>query len=408
MAQIALAVVLLVGAGLLTRTVRHLLAADLHGDPRGVIAFGIRFFPVQYSTPVGSYDGFPLLKVHTSVAETSREIRRRMLDIPSVESAAVANREPFMGGGPALPFVVDAPGGPMPPKTQGGALSEIVTPGYFATLKIPIVRGRDFTDGDAVSAPWVAIVNETMARTMWPKGNPLGHHLTFTLVDDEQPREIVGVAADIRVSPEALAAVPTVYTPLDQQPVHSRVPYLGQRLLLTFMARTVRNPETIAPALQRLVSAIDPDRARVDPQPLDQAVAARLVAREYLAQLAVAFAVVATLLAAVGLSGVISHAMAQRTKEIGIHVALGAGPLAVWRLAAAEVSRPLAFGLLTGLLIAAILTPRIAGLLWGVTPTDATTYGTVTMLVAAVAAAATIVPVRRAMRTATSLALRGE
>jgi hypothetical protein len=332
-----------------------------------------------------------------------------MLDSPGVQSAAVTNREPFTGGAPPMPFVVDAPGAPgSQPPVQRSALSEIVTPGYFDTLKIPLVRGRDFTQADAASTPWVAIVNETMARTIWPNGNPLGHRLTFTLVDDEQPREIVGVAADVRVSPAALAAVPTVYTPLDQQPVHSRAPYLGQRLLLTFMARTLGDPQAIAPALQRLVSAIDPDRARVDPQPLDQAVAARLVAREYLAQLAVAFAVVATLLAAVGLSGVISHAMAQRTKEIGIHVALGAGPLAVWRLAAAEVSRPLAFGLLTGLLIAAILTPRIAGLLWGVTPTDATTYGTVTMLVAAVAAAATIVPVRRAMRTTTTLALRGE
>jgi predicted permease len=408
-AQIALAAVLLIGAGLLTRTVQHLLAADLHGDPRGVIAFGMRFFPVQYSTPVGSYDGLPLLNVHASVAEMSREIRELMLDIPGVQSAAVTNREPFTGGAPPMPFVVDAPGAPgSQPPVQRSALSEIVTPGYFDTLKIPLVRGRDFTQADAASTPWVAIVNETMARTIWPNGNPLGHRLTFTLVDDEQPREIVGVAADVRVSPAALAAVPTVYTPLDQQPVHSRAPYLGQRLLLTFMARTVGDPQVIAPALRRLVSAIDPDRAHVDPQPLDQAVVARLAAREYLAQLAAAFAVVATLLAAVGLSGVISHAMAQRTKEIGIHVALGAGPSAVWRLAFGEVSGPLAFGLLAGLLIAAVLAPRIAGLLWGVTPIDAATYGGVVLLVVVVAAAATIVPVRRAMRTATSIALRCE
>jgi predicted permease len=407
--QIAFAAVLLIGAGLLARTAQHLLAADLRGDPRGVISFGMRFFPVQYATRVGSHDGFPLMRIHASVAEMSHAIRQRMADLPGVESVAVANHEPFSGGGAPMPFVFETPGASVaPPTALRRALSEIITPGYFATLKIPIVRGRDFTDRDAASSPWVAIVNETTARNLAPDGNPIGRHLTFTLVDDERPREIVGVAADVRASPAAPSPAPTVYTPLDQQPAHSRAPYEGERLLLTFMARTTGDPQAIAPAVRRLVSTIDPDRAPVEARPLDEAVAARLAVREYLARLATAFAVVATLLAAVGLSGVISHAMAQRTKEIGIHVALGAGPAAVWRLAAGEVRGPLALGLLAGLVIAALLTRLIAGLLWGVAPTDVTTYGGVTLLLVVVVAAATSLPVRRAMRTATSTALRNE
>jgi predicted permease len=408
--QIAMAIVLLVGSGLLVRTLLRIRANDLRGDPRGIVTFDVRFPGKQYGRRVGVHDGFSLIEVSPEPARVFDEVWTRIEQLPGAESAAGIDVTPFTGAGPALQFTIPgravSAGGDDRPAPIASAY--IVTPHFFATMRIPMLYGRDFSRSDTAATPWVVIVNDALARTFWPGQDPIGRHLRLDLVPDEQPREVVGVVADVRASPVVRDVAPALYTPSNQQPPHNRAPYGDARLRMYFVARTSGAPLALVPAIRQTMTAIDPERPAADVHLLTRDVARLVAVPRYMTIVMGVFAGMAMLLAGVGLYGVIAHGMAQRTREIGIRVALGADRSDVWRLALAQTGTLLAAGLVIGIGAALVMTRLIASALWGVTPTDAPTYAAVAALMVVVALASTYVPARRAARIAPTVALKSE
>jgi ABC-type antimicrobial peptide transport system permease subunit len=199
-----------------------------------------------------------------------------------------------------------------------------------------------------------------------------------------------------------------VYTPLGQQPAQDVASNIGDRLLMTFVFRADGDPLAAATAVQRIVADIDPGRPPVDVHMLDRDLSRVFSPRTYLAGTMTTFAVIAMLLAAIGVYGVVAHAMAQRARELAIRRALGAGQWDVWRLAIGYIGWFLACGLVCGIAGAAASTRLIQGALWGVTPTDAPTYTIAVLLMITATCAAVVVPVRRVLRESPAVALRAE
>jgi putative ABC transport system permease protein len=405
--QIALAVVLLIASGLLIRTLLRIAANDLRGDPHGVLAFDVRF-PGQYHRATASYNGYSLLDVSPVPGRVFGEVRQRLERLPGVESAAAIDVRPFTGPGPIMTFALTPEGHPDPSASGLHTSVFITTPRFFSTMRIGLRRGRDFAESDTAGAPWVAIINETMAKAFWPGADPLGRHIRLELVPDEQPREIVGIVADVRSSSVETVARPAVYTPLAQQPAHNRAPFGAARLRMTFVVRTAGDPDAIAPAVQRLLIGIDPDRPAIEVRPLEDDVSRRASTPRYVLTVINVFAALATLLAAVGLYGVLAQTLGQRRKELAIRMALGARHWDVWRLALGQVIRLLAIGLTAGLAGALLLTRVMVSLLWQTSATDGLTYAAAAALMAVVALVAAAAPIARAAHTAPAAVLKVE
>jgi ABC-type antimicrobial peptide transport system permease subunit len=210
------------------------------------------------------------------------------------------------------------------------------------------------------------------------------------------------------VNPQERAVTPMVYTPLGQQPAQDVAPNIGDRLLMTLVFRTDGDPLAATAAVQKIVADVDPDRPPVDVHMLDRDLSQVLAPRTYLAGTMTTFAVIAMLLAAIGVYGVVAHAVAQRARELAIRRALGAGRLDIWRLAIGYIGWFLACGLMCGVAGAASSTRLIQGALWGVTPTDVPTYTIAVLLMIVATCAAVVVPVRRVLRESPAVALRAE
>jgi predicted permease len=402
--QIAAALTLLVNAGLLVNTFVRLAVNPLGGDLAGVSAFTVQFAPARYRTIVGSRNGLPLLDISAEPARRATEISRRLRAMPEVLDAAVVNHVPFVQAGPLTPIGVGD--GAIADAGAPRARVYVVTPHFFATLRMPLVRGRDFDARDTPDGPLVAIVSETLARTLWGGRSPIGERIR--VATDDRPRAIVGVVADSRVNPQERAVTPMIYTPLGQQPTQDVAPNIGEYLLMTFVFRTARDPLATAAAVQTIVADVDPGRPPVDIHRLDRDLSRALEAWTYFASAMTTFAAIAMLLAAIGVYGVVAHAMAQRSREMALRRALGAGRMDIWRLAFSDVGWFLACGLVCGMAAAAASTRLIQGALWGVTPTDAPTYTIAVLLMIAATCAAVVVPVRRVLRESPAEALRAE
>src|ERR1700722_8011495 len=200
--QIALALILLAGAGLMINSFFRLTGADLGSNPSGIITFDYSFPVQQYVKMIGSYNNYPLLDVSPIPAQNFDRLYERIRNIPGVQSVAGSVYPPMQGGEDSMTFSIQ--GRPMPQtEAEKNALSAVyypVTAGLFSTLHAPILRGRDFTARDSATAPWVAIINQTMAHTFWPNEDPIGKHVTLDLVPEERPREIIASAGDVKAS----------------------------------------------------------------------------------------------------------------------------------------------------------------------------------------------------------------
>jgi len=381
---------------------------ELGCDPSGLLTFQVRLPVTQYAKMIGSYHGFPLLDISPEPAQEFDRVYDRLRALPGVVSVAGSTFAPLTGGSTRT-FSIE--GRPAPSRdSDRGAQSATylpVTPNFFATMKIPFLRGRDFTSRDAAAAPWVTIINETMARRFWPNEDPLGKHVTLDLVPDERPREVIAVVRDTtrrrQTRPEAVMYVPHV-----QQPLRYRGPYQFGRMVMTFVLRTAGDPMRLAPAVQKAVAEVDPNRALADIRTVDQYLAQEIQEPRYYMLLLGVFAVVATALAAIGIYSVIAFAVAQRTREIGLRMALGAGRTDVLKLMARQVAPLIVGGLTLGLLASLAVTHLIAAQLWGVSATDAKTFAEVSVLLSLVSAAACFVPTRRAVKVDPAIALRYE
>jgi len=409
-AQVALTVVLLVGAGLLIKSFWHLQRTPLGFEPGGLLAFQTRLPANKYFKQVGVENGFTKLDVSPVPAMLFDRVARRLAQVPGVQSAAGVDIPPASGGALSAPITIegqpaiDAAGAPV----AHSANYWLVTPNYFATMRIPIVRGREFTADDTATSVRMAIINETMARQFWPNENPLGKRLSVTIVPNDGPREIVGVVGDTSVGQWNRTPVPTLYIPQLQESLRYRTPYGQTRVQMTFLLRLSEPAAAVIPSVRRAVADIDPALPVVQLQLLQDSLNRQIEAPRDSMVAVGAFAMVALFLAVFGISGVVAYAVVQRTHEIGIRMALGATSGEIVRLVAGHSCVLTLSGLALGLSAAAMVTRYLRTLLFGLTPLDPITFVAAGLAFAVVAAIAAYAPARRAAAVDPLVALRCE
>jgi len=396
---------LLIGSGLLIRSFLKMQGADLGCDPTGLLTFEISFPALQYGKFGPAYKGVPLWEISPIPAAKLQQVFDRVQAVPGVQSAGAMVLAP-MTFTPETPFEIV--GRPATPSEELSALYYPITPNFFQTMKIPMLRGRDFTMHDTASSPWVMIVNETMARRFWPNENPIGKRVKVDLAPEDQPREIVAVVHDTPSNPQQKAQQPAIYVPFFQDGPHTIGTMNFLRFQLTFLLRTSGNPMSLLSAVRRAVAGIDPNVPLANPSTMEDVLGDEVQYPRYYSMLLGLFAFVATVLAAVGIYGVMAYAVEQRTREIGIRMALGAGGWQVLRLVIHQAIWMIAAGLVLGVAGALALTRFISSELWEVQATDPATFAGVSLLLIAVALLACLVPTRRAVQVDPTIALRYE
>jgi putative ABC transport system permease protein len=403
--QLSLALVLLIGAGLLIRSFLRMQGSSLGYDPNGLLTFGVQYPEKQFGHPISTYKGIPLWEINSVPADTISRIFDRIQRVPGVQSAGGSFLPPLVGA-LTLPFEIEGR-----PSQNADALSAEfypITSNYFNTMKIAILRGRDFTPRDTATTPWVAIVNETMARRFFPNENPLGKRIKFDLSAEDQPREVIAVVHDMPSTRLQTRQEAAIFVPFAQMAPHIQGPFTSLRLAMTFVVRTAGEPMALMPAMRKAVREIDPNRPLVDPKTVEQYMAEDVQYPRYYSMLLSLFAGVAMALAAVGIYGVMAYAVAQRTREIGIRMALGAAGRDVSMLIVRQALPLVLGGLVLGLAGAAALTRFLSSELWEVTGADPATFTAVSIALICVAAIACMIPTYRAVRVDPLIALRHE
>jgi putative ABC transport system permease protein len=403
--QLALALMLLIGSGLLIRSFLQLQGADLGCDPRGLLTFRYRFAESQFSKSVGPYHGMVLWEMSPIPPAEMTRVFERLETLPGVRSAAGIVFPPLTGNDP-ITFTIE--GREVANADDLTADFFPVTPNFFATMKIAMLRGRDFTDRDTSTAPWVAIINETMARTFFPGENPIGKRIRVDLSPEDQLREVIAVVKDIPASHPQSKQDPAIFIPFVQAAAHSTGPYTSLHLQITFLLRTQGDPMSALPSVRRAVEELDRNRPLIDPRTEESYLAEQAQYPRYYSMLFGLFAAVATGLAAVGIYGVMAYVVEQRTREIGIRMALGARRWDVLKLMARGAVLVIAAGVAMGLAGATALTRLISSEIWEVKVADAGTFIGVTLLLTAIAILACVVPTRRAVAVDPTTALRHE
>jgi len=381
--ELALSVVLLVGAGLSLRSIMHLRHVDAGFDTHNVLSASISIPSIRYDTP-------------QKVIAFLYGLRDRLAAVPGVTAAGIASASPLGGGGFYLGRMMLAEGREQSPSSEVDIGWNVATPGYFAALRLPILRGRDFTVRDDTASAPVMIVNEKFARAMFPNENPLGKR-AMSSRDEKVYREIVGVVKDVKYYGASDTARALVWVPYAQRNAwHQGI----------VTVRTRGNPLLVLPTVRRELRALDPGIALANVATMDDARDRSMAGDRLVAVLLGAFAGLALVLAAVGIFGVLSYAMEQRTRELGIRVALGARPADVISLVAAETVPMVGAGILAGLLIAAGLTRFARSMLYEIQPGDPRTFIGVALLLGAIGIVAAFLPARKAAHVDPVVALR--
>jgi putative ABC transport system permease protein len=405
-AQVALTFVLTVAAALLLRSFERLQGTDLGFRRHDILSAELRIPTGRWSGPASWFQR--LLYYDQLMAELSR--------LPGVRSVAGTTNIPLTGEmGSGSMWRTDAPGAhdSLPPTSaadQWKAAIQIVTPRYFATMGIPVMRGRDFAVADRFSQqqltdlasprpPGVAIINEAMATRFWPNSDPLG--TTILLFDDRSfaaYRTIVGVVRDVRAESVAAVASPVVFLPFAQHP--------GRRLSLVL--RSDLPPEQLVGSVTTHVHAFDAAISISSVRPLDDVIDGSLSRPRFTMLLVGGFAALAITIAGVGVFGIIGYLVTRRTQEIGIRVALGARPGNVLWLVMSEGLRPVVLGVVVGCLAAVGVARAMQAVLYGLAPLDAMSFGTAAILLLLASAIAAVVPARRAAGVDPLRSLRSE
>jgi predicted permease len=387
-AEIALTVVLLAGAGLLLRSYAAVLAVDPGFEAERLLLAETVLPDARYSN-ARDRDAF-----YKRVLENVRAL-------PGVESAGYTSYAPLsFAGGRALVLVEGRP------RPEGAAIAQNIvanrsaSPGYFETLGVPLVSGRLFDDRDVRDGARVAVINETMARRHWPDQDPIGQRFSIG-APGGGPMTVVGIVADVRQMGLAVPADPELFMPLDQ----TSIPFMWPRQMLV---RTAGEPLALAPALRRAIWAIDPTQPVSSVRAMSEVLDAQLANRDVQLTLTGAFALVALVLAAVGLYGVLSYTVSQSTNEIGLRMALGARQTSVVVTVVRSAFATAMLGVGIGLLAAVVLTDVIASFLYDVSPTDPATAAAVAGVLLLVAGLAAFVPALRAASVNPMTALRAE
>jgi predicted permease len=319
--------------------------------------------------------------------------------LPGVSAAAYITGLPMVMRGGI--WGVTVPGEPEGPRTDSqNASLRYVTPGYFATLGIPIRQGRDVNEGDIAQRPYVAVVSESFVRRYWPGQDPLGRRFKFALND----REVVGVAADIRVRGFEQKSEPQVYLPAGQVADNSIIGYIPKDLIV----RSSIEPSALVPAIRDVVRRADPELPISDVRTMGDVVDTQTASRAVQSRVIGAFALVAAILAAVGIHGMLALAVAQRSREFGVRIALGAEPRDILRMVLRQSVRLAVAGVVPGIALAYAAARALEGLLAGVKPADPATFLAVLTLSLVMTVAGSLVPTLRAVRLDPVQAIRSE
>jgi putative ABC transport system permease protein len=373
--EVALSVVTLAGAGLMLRSLWNLQAVDLGFKPENVLA-------VSISTPV-SYTKAQALTLYQRVTAETRAL-------PGVVNAAAVEALPIAECCSDWSILIDN----APMTNVAGAPSAMpqkVTPGYFDVMRVGLVRGRTFNETDEENAPLVAVVSETMAKTLWPGKEAVGG--TVKLLNERMPRAtVVGVVRDERVDGLGKPGRAIMYFPHAQ--AERSAYYVPNWMWL--MVRTSGDPSAIAPAVRNVIRRVEPLAAIARVQTMDEVVSGSVASRRFATALIAGFAAVALLLAGIGIYGVIAYSVTQRHYEIGLRLALGATPRAVVRQILGEGLRTAMIGAAVGLVAALLTTRLLRAMFVEVSVTDPVTLVSVTVLLVVVAMAASWIPARRA------------
>jgi putative ABC transport system permease protein len=383
--EIALALLLLVGAGLMVQSFRRLLAVDPGFRTANVVS-------TRLALPRSARDTAEVIGFYRDLVDRARAL-------PGVSAAAAVSYLPLSREGARYSFSVE--GQPFPePQERPSSSFNVVTPGYFGTLGIPLLQGRDFTGQDGWNAPGVVVVNQTLARRFWPNESAVGKRLTFD-DDPDEPSDwmtVVGVVRDSRHRSLVDEIMPQIYAPEAQVGLEE----------MALLVRTPLAPATVAPAIRGLVASLDPEVPVADIHQLTQIRDASISADRFRTLLLGAFGLLALGLAAIGVFGVISYGVVQRTREIGIRIALGARSAEILRLVIGEGMVTVAGGIAAGLAAGAALSRVLVTLLYQVKPWDPATFVSIAVVIAGVALGACVLPARRALRVDPAIALRTE
>ncbi len=395
--EVSLAIVLLVGAALMIRTFAGLRSVKSGLNPVNVLTMQTALSGARYGSTA-------------QVENMVRQATERIEGLPGVEFAAATLVIPMQGAAIDLPFIIEGRA-PANGKYEGDEQWRFVSPHYFEALHIPLLRGRAFDQRDTGKSEHVLIVNEAFAKKYWPKTDAIGERVTIGrglgAAFEEGPRQILGIVGSVTETGLSNGMVPAMYVPQGQ--VTDGLTKLANGVLpMSWVIRTKTDPLAAAPPVRRELETLDAQLTPSKVRTMETVIADSTTRENFNMLLLTVFAAVALLLAAVGIYGLMSYAVEQRTQEIGIRMALGAGPGTVMKMILGQGMRLVLAGVVVGLAAAFGLTRLLAGLLFGVKAGDPLTFAAVAIILTVVAVFAAFVPAQRAMRVDPIIALRGE
>jgi putative ABC transport system permease protein len=390
--EVALSLMLLVGAGLMIRSLWQLSAVDAGFDPHNLLTMTMVVTGNKYSRPIDE------------IAFCDR-VLSKVRALPGVTSAGLIDTLPISQDGSHQPVAIE--GRPAQAMSEQPEIdTRSISAGYLNTMHIPLRRGRDFSSADAPDRPATAIISESMAKRFWPNEDAIGKHLTMTF-NPGKVREVIGIVGDVKLTGlDTASSDATIYLPMSQT---SAAPYEDWHpFTMQLAVRTTSQPASLTSAVTAAIHSIDPTQPVVDVMTMDDLIATSLSQRRFSMLLLAAFAILALLLAAVGIYSVLSFAVRRRVREIGIRVALGAEMKDILRLVVTEGMKPALLGLALGVVGALALGRVVASFIYGIAAYDPLTFAAVAMLLGAVALLASIIPAYRAARIEPTRTLREE
>ncbi|MGC2619280.1 MAG: ABC transporter permease, partial [Acidobacteriaceae bacterium] len=387
-AEVCLACVLMIGAGLMMRSLLNLLHLDPGFKEQHVLTAAVDLPAVAYKTPA-------------AVAHFYEELTANLSSLPGVESVGAGSDLPWTGYDDNLGgFTIE--GKQPPPHQEFHGRYHVCTAGYFQALGIPLVSGRFFNEGDKAGAPSVVIINHAMAEKYWGRENPVGRRINF-FADHPTEKDwytVIGVVGDVKDKPESPAAEPAFWWSSLQQ--------LWPIPQMSVVIRSNGDPAMLTSAMREAVKRLDPALAVADVREMDQIVQGQVTTPRFAFVLVGLFAGLAVLLAAIGIYGVIAYSVSQRTPEFGLRMAMGAQRADVLRLVLTQAAALVLTGTACGMVLALMLGHVLKSLIYEVSPTDPLTLAAVGCIVLAVAFCACSIPARRATRVDPMIALRAE
>lgn len=390
--EVSLSLVLLVGAGLMIRSFQYLRHVDPGFDSSGVLTMSAAVSRNKFSQPQEESSFF-------------QRVLERVRQLPGVLSVGLIDDIPFGGDGSHQPIAVE--GRPVVRTSEQPEVDvAIISAGYVRALRIPVLRGRDFTDSDVAGRPAAILISQSLAKQFWPNEDPIGKHITLSFFPGVA-REVVGVVGDVKSDGmDQTRTASALYLPLGQ--VSAVANETWRSFPMTVVVRTASNPTSLVSAVTSAIRETDRDVPIVDVRTMDELVTTSLSQQRFSLLLLGAFAVLAVLLAAIGIYSVLSYSVRRRVQEIGIRLALGARISDVLRMIMLEGMKPTLLGVTLGVVGALALARVMSTLVYGVKPTDPFTFLAVATLLSLVALFATIVPAYRAAKVDPMVALRYE